>query len=329
MLSGRDQRQPEPGFPIGVPVLQLRAARTATGPADNSADHEGGRLGGVPLDVDTCCAFRSPQALIALVKAVLNARESDESDWIEWKSGLDLAAKGTWGTIARHVLGMATRRPGDAARCAEGCGYVIVGVAPGNCSGVAEVDPAEIGSGVQSYLGSDGPRWGMQYVNLDETPVLVTTAEPPRAGDRIFTLQKEFPGYRAGTVFVRKHGQTVQADPGDVRALEDRFAAVAAEVASRTGLIRDLKEAGALIERIATLASDPANEGIWWGKKNWRCEEQNILALVLTGVSVSLPMPSCQSVVGESGAPAVLVAVRQAREEVRAALKDLVQDGQR
>jgi hypothetical protein len=34
-----------------------------------------------------------------LVEAVLNASENDESDWIEWKSGLDLREKETQGTL--------------------------------------------------------------------------------------------------------------------------------------------------------------------------------------------------------------------------------------
>ena len=50
----------------------------------------------------------------------------------------------------------------------------------------------------------------------------------------MFTLEKQVtvrtPGgrdktYLAGTVFARHHGQTVQADPGDIRALEARLLA--------------------------------------------------------------------------------------------------------
>src|ERR1700738_5156714 len=96
----------------------------------------------MPLAVDMSSAFRSPHELAMLVEAVLNASENDESDWIEWKSSLDLREKETQGTIAGQFRGMANRRPEHAARYAAGCGYVIVGAEPGRCAGVAEVDPA-------------------------------------------------------------------------------------------------------------------------------------------------------------------------------------------
>jgi hypothetical protein len=37
--------------------------------------------------------------------------------------------------------------------------------------------------------------------------------------------------YLLGTVFVRRPGRTIQAEPGDIRALEDRFAALAQPIA--------------------------------------------------------------------------------------------------
>jgi hypothetical protein len=52
----------------------------------------------------------------------------------------------------------------------------------------------------------------------------VITVEPPAAGDRIRTLQREFQPYLAGAIFVRRQGRTVPALPGDIQALEDRFA---------------------------------------------------------------------------------------------------------
>jgi hypothetical protein len=275
----------------------------------------------MPLAVDASRALRSPQALAGLVEAILNASENDESDWVEWKSSLDLHEKDTQGTIARHALGMANRRPEYAARCAGGCGYIAVGAEPGNCIGVAEIDPAVLSQGMHPYLGSDGPGWGAQYVRRNGTAVLVVTVEPPRSGDRIFTLQKEFSKYQAGAVFVRRQGRTVQAGPGDIRALEDRFASAAAETAERAQRLRDLREIGTLLERIITQAQDPTNSSSWWGDRRWRCEEQNLLALLLIGLEH--PLPNCHEVIGESGAKAVVAAARDAREEIKSALKDL------
>ena len=146
---------------------------------------------------------------------------------MEWKNGLLLCEKKALVEIAKHVLGTANRLPEDAAMHVEGCGYIVVGAEPSHCQGVDEIDPADIDAGVRPYLGSGGPRWGMQYVKpqTESGSVLVITVEPPRRGDRIFTLQKKYGKYLRGAVFVRRPGRTIQAEPGDIRALEDRYAA--------------------------------------------------------------------------------------------------------
>jgi hypothetical protein len=181
----------------------------------------------MPLNMDSSRAFRSPQEVTRLVQAVLGASPNDESDWIEWKNGFSLRDKRARVEIARHILGMANRLPEDAARHAEGCGYIVIGAEPQRCGGVEEVDPADLDAGLRPYLGSDGPRWGLQYVtpNTPGDSVLVITVEPPRRGDRSSTLQREYDSYRAGTIYIRRSGRTIQAEPGDVRALEDRYAA--------------------------------------------------------------------------------------------------------
>lgn len=276
------------------------------------------------LSVDMSRAFRSPRELAILVDAVVDASENDESDWIEWKSTLILGDKETQGTLARHVLGMANRRPEYAARCAGGCGYVIVGAEPGSCVGVAEVDPAILSQGMDSYLGTDGPSWAVQYIQNDGKSVLIVSVEPPRVGDRIFTLKKDFSKYRAGMVFVRRQGSTILASPDDVRVLEDRFSAGAAEEVAHSQRLRDLREIGTLIERIITQANEPFNNSRWWGDPRWTCEEQRLLGMFLA--SFDRPMPRCRQVVGESGAKAVLTAARNAREEIIEALSELSND---
>lgn len=177
------------------------------------------------LIIDLSRALRTPQDVAGLVQAIVAASPNDESDWVEWKNGLVLRSKEDACQIARHILGMANRRPPEAARQAEGCGYVVIGAEPGSCAGVTEIDPADLGAGIQPYLGPEGPSWSAQYVRRQGCSVLVITVEPPRRGDRTFTLQKEFGKYTAGMVFVRYPGRTVQAGPGDIRALEERYAA--------------------------------------------------------------------------------------------------------
>jgi hypothetical protein len=275
----------------------------------------------VTLNVDASVAFRTPQALADLVSAVIAA--SDESDWIEWKRTFDLRTKETWATISRHILGMANRRTVQAEQHAQGCSYIVVGAEPGDCPGVDGIDPADLGRGLESYLGADGPRWGLQYVQHDNQTVLIVTVEPPRSGDRIFTLRKDFGQYRGGAVFVRGPGRTDLAGPDDIRVLEERFATGAASSAKHEQLIRDLRDVGNLVERIASLADEPA-QNRWFGLPRWRCEEQNRLDFLLVGID--LPLPKCRALIGENGANAVLAAAREARNEIKAALRQLTEE---
>jgi hypothetical protein len=90
---------------------------------------------------------------------------------------------------------------------------------------------------LHGYLGADGPVWSPHYDEDGQgTSVLVVTAEPPQDGQRMFTLRKDLTvrtasggskTYLAGTVFVRRGALTEQANPGEIRTLEDRFAATA------------------------------------------------------------------------------------------------------
>jgi hypothetical protein len=115
-----------------------------------------------------------------------------------------------------------------------------MGAQPGSAPGITKVDPALLGQGVQSWLGSDGPAWWPHYDEDLGVPVLVVRVAPPQSSKRAFTLCKDLTvvppgggskGYAAGTIFVRHPGRTEIAGPGDIRALEDRYAAPALESA--------------------------------------------------------------------------------------------------
>ncbi len=76
----------------------------------------------------------------------------------------------------------------------------------------------------------------------------MVTVAPPQPGQRAFTLRKDLTvttpgasskGYPAGTIFVRYPGRTEIAEPGDIRALEDRYAAEALESARTAQVNRD------------------------------------------------------------------------------------------
>ncbi len=46
--------------------------------------------------------------------------------------------------------------------------------------GIARVDPASLGQGVQSWLGTEGPAWWPHYDEEQGVPVLVVTVAPPQ-----------------------------------------------------------------------------------------------------------------------------------------------------
>jgi hypothetical protein len=105
----------------------------------------------------------------------------------------------------------------------DGCAYLLAGVEPGNLCGTSPLDPAILGDKLRAYVESGAPRWSAQYVEVDGVTVLVITVESPKQGDSICTLQKGFARFSAGRIFVRRHGQTEEALPAEVRELERRI----------------------------------------------------------------------------------------------------------
>jgi hypothetical protein len=177
------------------------------------------------VEIDTGVALRGMNDLRRLVEAVVGADENDELDWLEWKSTLDLSTKHGCFQVAKAVLGMANRAIEQAKLACEGLGYVVVGAEPGRLHGLVSVDPAMLDQIIEPYIGgANGPRWTSTYVPVDDGKVvLVVTVEAPKAGDRIFSLRREFDKAKTGTIFVRKPGRTVPADPIDLEALQDRL----------------------------------------------------------------------------------------------------------
>jgi hypothetical protein len=83
------------------------------------------------LTVDTRRAFRTPDELAGLVKAVAEAPAgTDETNWVEFKTGLDLEKPHGKFTAATAILAFANRSPKVAAHACEGVAYVIVGAEP-------------------------------------------------------------------------------------------------------------------------------------------------------------------------------------------------------
>ncbi|MFI2649653.1 helix-turn-helix domain-containing protein [Micromonospora fulviviridis] len=177
------------------------------------------------LNLDLSRASRYPSELVRLVEAVYSASPHDESDWIEWKSQVDLNAARAIGMMAQNILAFANRMPASASLYAEGHGYLLLGVEPGNLVGVEGLDLASLIPKVATYV---DPRviWRVEYVTVQGATVLVVIVDPPQPGAPIFTLQRQAPsGHHAGTVFVRRQAASVPASPQDIANLTSRAAA--------------------------------------------------------------------------------------------------------
>ena len=206
----------------------------------------------VAPDIPTARPLRTHAELAQLVAAIVKASPTGETDWLEWKRTLDLSSKIARGVIARTILGMANRTVATAMRSMGGCGYIVIGAEPGLVKGVTEVDPAQLVAAIQDYLGPNGPTWDFTYIDVDSARVLVVTVDPPQPGDRIRTLAKETesPKNVRGAVLIRRPRQTAQADPGEIRAMEDRFIAPTLDRQKRDVLDRLLVALDAAYEKV-------------------------------------------------------------------------------
>jgi hypothetical protein len=229
------------------------------------------------------------------------------------------------------------------------------GAEPGSLPGIAPADPADLGLAVQSHLGpgSEAPAWTHQYVQEGNAVVLVVTVEPAMPGHRIFTLQKEFTRisdksgaktYRAGTIFVRHPGRTEIAQPGEIKALEDRYAARALEAGAHARRMLELEEARAAAEErdrcVKWLAEIsrlviPAQfkAGPYANSPGYfRCEEQMELQTLLAGMDygeIQAEMPSVRALAGAGQGMEAFAAAVRANNEIQAAMRKLtVRQGQ-
>lgn len=185
-------------------------------------------------EVDTTLPFRSIPRLVELVHYVLATSPDNETDWLEWKCGLDLATPHGRFSVAKQLIGFANRDPRRGAAHAGGCGFVVLGAEPGNLVGQPSMDPSKIESALRPYVGTDGPTWQPQTVHVSNVDVLVITVEPSKWGDRIHSLRKEYrpdkgQGAKDGEVFVRRPGGSHPASSAELRMLQDRLVSRPAE----------------------------------------------------------------------------------------------------
>jgi hypothetical protein len=249
---------------------------------------------------------------------------------------------------------MANRLPDRAALYVGGYGYLVMGAEPGSVPGITMVDPAILGQGVQSWLSTEGPAWWPHAVSDDETgvSVLVVTVAPPQPGQRAFTLRKDLTvttprggskSYPAGTIFVRYPGRTEIAGPGDIRALEDRYAAPALESAraaernARRSLeIQQERQAAEELERRRTRLIELADlvisaqfqaTPVQHSSDYFRCPEQLKLQAVLAGMDyaqVQAEIPEVLALAGAGQGFEAFAAAVGARQQIEAAMRKLM-----
>ncbi|MEV8535668.1 hypothetical protein [Streptomyces sp. NPDC051211] len=160
-----------------------------------------------------------------LIRAVLNASSADETRWLEWKSQHDvLKAAGAF-AVSKAILGFANRMPDVAEQWAGGHAYLLVGVDEDAIHGVPTHDVEKVDGWLRRYLG-EFSRYQFTYVPMDtdegKRHVMLVDVSPPRWGDLIHPLHKEYESYRPGTVFHRYAGKTEPARPAEIYALTER-----------------------------------------------------------------------------------------------------------
>ncbi|MCV7218508.1 hypothetical protein H7J51_24925 [Mycobacterium crocinum] len=179
-------------------------------------------------NIDKSRALRTEDELRALVDAIHSSPpNTQETNWLEWKSTLDLGTPEGRFAVSKAILGFANRSPAQAQLAMEGVAYMVVGVEPGSAAGVPAFDHATLGQRIKTY--ADGPRWTPHYIGFSGVEVLVIVIEPPRSGDPMHSLQKTYTGntkgtgHQAGAVFHRGAAHTEPAGPKEIEMLGERL----------------------------------------------------------------------------------------------------------
>jgi hypothetical protein len=173
-------------------------------------------------DIDTTGALRTDDELLRLVAAIHDSRpEAQETNWLEWKSTLDLSTAAGKFAVAKAVLGFANRSVEDARLHCGGVAYMVVGVEPGAAAGIPAIDHANLTPGIKTYAST--ARFTPRTIRFEDVEVLVVVVEAPEPGDPQHTLQKQYDKFHAGIVFHRGAGRTAPAGPKEVEMLGRRL----------------------------------------------------------------------------------------------------------
>lgn len=228
------------------------------------------------LTIDSGTPIRTPARYRELAQAILDAPTStQETDYVEWKSDVDLAEKRWQAQFGRHIIGFANREPDAAAGWFGGCAYLAAGVSPGLLPGTSVYDTATIEAWLQAYVGRapEAPAWAPTYVDLHGKQVLIITIEAPAPGDPMWVCQREYSETRDGrervitrtVIYVRRKGSTHEAGPADIAMLSRRLTARGRRVSGLSLLILPNSTAQAV-----DFGEDKLN---WWVETERRATE--------------------------------------------------------
>lgn len=166
--------------------------------------------------------MRTDEELRTLVKAIHGSPAgTQETNWLEWKNGLDVSKTAGRFSVAKAILGFANCSVEQSQLACEGAAYMVVGVQPGAAAGVGAVDHAELGQAIKTYV--HGTRWTPFYIPFEGVTVLVVVVEPPRSGDPIHPLRKAYDRFDRGTIFHRGTAHTEPAGPEEIEMLSRRL----------------------------------------------------------------------------------------------------------
>jgi len=258
---------------------------------------------------DTTRARRDIEGLTELLEYVLEAHPHGESDWLEWKTSLDLSTPRDKFAVAKQILGFANRHPDKASGYGGGCGYFLLGLEPGNLVGQTPIDPADLDSGIRGYVGTGTVQWTPVWIPMKSAVCLAIVVEPPSWGDDIHTLQKGYDNFSAGQIFVRRAGGTHTASPAEVRLLQQR--------ATRRGVEPPLVEVLDVGGEISAVDLAPERIADWVDReRRWLLEPLEASRAPTAGVTLPLSEAEARGYVSPQVAKAAREALRAA-EQVR------------
>jgi hypothetical protein len=178
---------------------------------------------------------------LAIVEHILGTPGLQETDYLEWKTGYDLAKRPGAASTAKQLMAMANRDEKHAVRHAEGYAYVLLGVEPGNLAGVELWDSADIETWISRFAGPD-LRYDEHYVQKDGKQVLFLTIDPPNQGDPLYHFREGSEDLETrktipeAAIYVRHGSKAEPATSEDIARLTAR----AAPAADRAAVIHDL-----------------------------------------------------------------------------------------